>query len=310
MSEMHQRLAAFTSQLIVVEGIVLVLGLAGGWWLASRAIAPIKNISAAAVHLASGRLDERIAILETDSELGQLANILNDTFAKLDAAFAEQARFTSDAAHELRTPIAVILAQTQLALSRTRTVEEYRETLETVRRSGQRMHGLVESLLTLACFDNRSETLERKALDLADLAREHLDLMRPLAEERQIVLESDLAPARCSADPGRLAQIVVNLLSNAVKYTRPGDHVKVATASLNGHVLVSVADTGPGIAAEHLPHLFERFFRADASRNRSTGGAGLGLAICKTLAEAHNGAIEVTSAVGQGSVFTLRLPAA
>ncbi len=305
---LRREMASFASWLTGIGGIVLVLGLMGGWWLATKAIAPIQDISSAATRIATGHLNERIAVAETDSELGQLAALLNDTFQRLEATFAEQARFTSDAAHELRTPVSVILAQTQLALSKPRSLEAHVKTIEMTRRSALRMQSLIESLLTLARADAHGETVPAQACDLADLSRENLEHIRPLADERGIALHSDLLPAPCKGDAGSITQIVTNLLANAVKYSRPGDEVRLTTGRENGHVLVRIADTGPGIEAEHLPHLFERFYRADASRNRNSGGAGLGLAICKTLAEAQGGRIEVSSQQGQGSTFTLRLP--
>jgi len=288
---------------------VLAIGLAGGWLLASRAIRPISEISAAASRIAAGNLAERIHTSETESELGQLAAVLDETFRRLDAAFAEQARFTSDAAHELRTPVSIILGQTQLALARERSAEEYRATIETCQRAAKRMHGLIESLLQLSVLDAAGQPLDRRPCDLAELGREHLEMMRPLADEHHIALEADLHPAPCAADAGGISQILVNLLTNAVKYSRSGDKIRVATHRENGGAIIRVSDTGPGIAAEHLPHLFERFYRADDSRNRTTGGAGLGLAICKSIAEAHGGKLTVESAPDAGSSFTLRIPA-
>lgn len=308
-AELHREMARFAAWLFLCGGTVLVLGLAGGWWVATRTLAPIAQIGRAATRIASGHLEERIGVGESESELGQLAVLLNTTFSRLETAFAEQARFTSDAAHELRTPASIILAQTQLALARPRSAEELRETVETIRRAAQRMQSLIESLLALARLDAPSEPLAVRPCDLADLAREQIDLIRPLAEERGITLLEELGPSPCAADPLRLAQILTNLLSNAVKYSRPGDSVRLTTGRKNRHAVLCVADTGPGIAAEHLAHLFERFYRADSSRNRSTGGAGLGLAICKTIAEAHGGAIKVESAVEKGTAFTLSIPA-
>lgn len=299
-------LARFGGWLAALGGIVLVLGLAGGAWLAARAIAPIDDISATATRIAAGHLDERIVVAGSGSELDQLATVLNGTFSKLDAAFSEQERFTSDAAHELRTPVSVILAQSQLSLARPRRAEEYRETIEMTRRAALRMQGLIESLLTLASLE---EPLQPRPCDLADIARDQLELILPLARDHGIALHPALAAAACTADPDRLAQVVTNLLSNAVKHTRPGDEVRITTARENGHAILRIADSGPGIASEHLPHLFDRFYRADPSRNRTTGGTGLGLSICKAIADAHRGTLEVTSVEGTGSVFTVRLPA-
>lgn len=298
----------FAWQLVSYGCIVLSLGLLGGWWMASRAIAPIRDISATARRIAEGDLHQTIPVADADTELGQLTTLLNETFARLAAAFEEQKRFTSDAAHELRTPISVILAQTQLALSKPRSHEANIKTIEMTRRSAERMQNLVESLLTLAKADAGAEA-EREPVQLDTLSRENLDHIRPLAEEKKITLHGDLAPAACHAHAGHVTQILTNLLGNAVKYCRPGDEVRVSTHRHNGHAVLTVSDTGPGIPAEHLPHLFERFYRADASRNRSTGGAGLGLAICKTLAEAHGGHISVESEMERGTKFELTLPA-
>ncbi|MCX6855310.1 MAG: HAMP domain-containing sensor histidine kinase, partial [Verrucomicrobia bacterium] len=299
---------AFTWKIVAVCGGVLALGLLGGWWVAARAIAPIRDISATAMRIAQGDLNQRIRVSNTDTELGQLTALLNDTFTRLAASFEEQKRFTSDAAHELRTPISVILAQTQLALSKERTNEANVKTIEMTRRSAERMQNLIESLLTLAKADAGAKEA-REPVQLDALTRENLDEIRPLAEQRQITLHGDFSPAACQAHPSHVTQILTNLLANAVKYCRPGDHVHISTHRHNGHAILKVADTGPGIAAEHLPYLFDRFYRADASRNRSTGGAGLGLAICKTLAEAHGGHLRVESVLEQGTTFELTLPA-
>jgi two-component system, OmpR family, sensor kinase len=299
----------FTGEIIGYGSVVLLLGLLGGWWVASRAIALIRDISAAAQRIAGGHLQERIPVAETESELGQLTTVLNSTFTRLANTFDKQARFTSDAAHELRTPVSVILAQTQLALAKPRTIEAHLKTIEMTRRSALRMQELIESLLTLAQADAQTAAPTQEC-QLDAIGRENLDHIRPLAEERGIILHHDLAPAACCAPPDHITQIVTNLLANAVKYCRPGDAVRLSTQRENGHACLIVADTGPGIAAEHLPHLFERFYRADASRNRFTGGAGLGLAICKTLAEAHGGHITVQSELAKGTVFQLRFPGA
>jgi two-component system, OmpR family, sensor kinase len=299
---------AYAWEITGVCGAVMLIGLLGGWWMASRAIAPIRDISATAQRIAEGDLHQKIPVGDAETELGTLATLLNDTFARLAASFDEQKRFTSDAAHELRTPVAVILAQTQLALSKSRGAEADRKTIEMTRRGAERMQQLIESLLTLAKADAGSES-EREPVQLDSLSRENLEEIRPLAEQKQITLHGDLAPAVCKAHAGHVTQILTNLLGNAVKYCRPGDHVHISTHRQNGHAILKVADTGPGIAAEHLPHLFERFYRADASRNRSTGGAGLGLAICKTLAEAHGGQLSVHSEVEKGTTFELLLPA-
>lgn len=287
---------------------VLLFGLAGGWWLASRAIRPIEEISATAQKIAAGDLSHRINAADADSELGRLAQVLNSTFARLESAFAHQARFTSDASHELRTPVSVILTQTQTALSRPRSDAEYREALEACRRAAQRMRNLTESLLELARLDAGQEPLRTETVDLSRVAQECVDLIQPLAAERQVQLSCELAPAKCVGDAERIGQVVTNLVSNAIQFNRPAGQVRVATRTENGAVLLSVSDTGQGIPAEDLPHIFERFYRVDQSRSRAQGRTGLGLAISKAIAEAHSGSIEVTSQLGTGSTFVFKLP--
>jgi heavy metal sensor kinase len=288
---------------------VVALGLAVGWWLASRALQPIAEISLAAQKIAAGDLSKRISAAETESELGQLITVLNSTFARLETAFAQQQQFTSDAAHELRTPVSVILTQVQSTLNKERSGAEYRETLEACQRAAQRMKRLIESLLELARFDAGQEQLQRVPFDLAAKTRECIDSLQPFAAERRVKISADLAEANCSGDPERLSQVVTNLLTNAVTYNRPDGEVRVAVAAQDGSVTLTVTDTGVGIAPEDAPHVFKRFYRADKSRAATAGNSGLGLAICQSIVTAHSGTLEFSSEPERGTTFTLRLPA-
>jgi heavy metal sensor kinase len=288
---------------------VLVLGLAGGWWVSTRALSPIAAISAAAARISTGDLAQRIQTADTSSELGNLARVLNDTFARLQASFERQARFTADASHELRTPVSVVLTQTQSALARERPAAEYRESLAACQRAAQRMRRLTESLLTLARLDSGEAATTREPCNLDRLANDVTELLRPIAEEQKVSLEVESTPTRCEGNVEQLGQIVTNLVSNAIRYNRPGGSVRVKVAVEPDAAVLTVSDTGQGIAAEDLPHVFERFYRADNSRNRRAGGgAGLGLAICKAIADAHHAALEVASTQGGGSTFSLRIP--
>ncbi|HEY5234238.1 MAG TPA: ATP-binding protein [Verrucomicrobiae bacterium] len=287
-------------------GIILFLGLAGGWWFVSRALRPIENISAAAVKISAGDLSQRINVAETESELGQLAAVLNSTFARLESAFAQQKQFASDAAHELRTPVSVMLTQAQTALNRERTAPEYRETVETCQRAAQRMRKLIESLLALARLDAGQEVLKRLPFDFSKAVSDCVEQLKPIAEERGVKIISELSPLEITGDSERLAQVVTNLLTNAIQYNLPDGEVRVKLESQNGLAVLTVSDTGAGISAEDLPRVFERFYRADKSR--STGGNGLGLAIAKAIVEAHGGMIEVASEENAGTTFRVRLP--
>ena len=239
--------------------------------------------------------------------MGQLAAVLNSTFARLEAAFAQQKQFASDAAHELRTPVTVILTQTQMALARERDAAGYKQTVEACQRAAQRMRKLIESLLELARFDAGQEVLKRLRFDLARTVLDSTELVQTLADERSVKIVSQLAPLETTGDSERLAQVVTNLLTNAIQYNRPDGEVRVELRLENGLAVLKISDTGQGIAPEDLPRVFEWFYRADKSRT-GAGNAGLGLSICKAIVEAHGGTIEVASEPNVGTTFTVRLP--
>jgi len=288
---------------------VLLLGLAGGWWVASRAIRPIDDISATALKITAGDLSQRINAADAESELGRLAEVLNSTFARLEAAFAEQKRFTADASHELRTPLAVIITEAQTTLARERPASEYRETLEGCLEAAQQMRRLIASLLELARFDAGQEPITRNPFDLSHVAQQAVELVRPLAKQRGVKIECDLPSVTCAGDAERISQVATNLITNAVQFNRADGTVRVSSGRRDRHALLEITDTGVGIAPEDLPHIFERFYRADKARSSGLGRTGLGLSICKAIVEAHSGTIEVRSTPGTGSTFTLKLPA-
>jgi heavy metal sensor kinase len=287
---------------------VLSLGLVGGFWFSGRAIKPIEAISAAAAEISLTNLSRRIDVSGTETELTGLARTLNQMIDRLESAFSQQVRFTADASHELRTPLAVILSHAELALDKVRPANELRETIETCRRSALRMKVVVESLLTLARFDSGELQLEGRPIDLSKIVGDCAALLRPLAEKRQISLELDLESAGLVADSDRITQVVTNLLTNSIRYNHDGGRVVVKTRSDKGEVILDISDTGIGIGPDHLPHIFERFYRVDKARSRKDGGIGLGLAICKSIVEAHGGQITVTSTLDVGSQFEVRLP--
>ena len=287
--------------------LMLFVGLSVGWQVAGRAIKPVEDISAAAAKISAGDLSQRINVAETESELGQLASVLNSTFSRLETAFAQQRQFTADAAHELRTPISVILTQTQTALQRERNAAEYRETMEACERAAQRMRRLTESLLELARLDAGQEPMKRLKFNLSQTAWDCVELVRPLAAERGVKIHCDLPAVDGYGDAERLAQAITNLLANAVQYNKANGEVRISAKLQGSMILLAISDMGPGISSEDLPHVFERFYRADQSR--SSGQTGLGLAISKAIVEAHGGTIEVLSQPGAGTTFTVVLPA-
>ena len=310
--EVNAALQRLAIGLIGAGSGVLLLGLGGGWWLASRMIRPIEDISNAAQRISAGDLSERIPIGKQSNELNQLGNVLNKTFEKVDESFVRQRQFTGDASHELRTPLAVIISETQTALARERDVEDYKETIEVCLETAQQMRGLTDSLLELARFDSGKNQVSMEPVDLAELAKACCERLQSLADDNGVTLTCSCQPAATTGDATRLAQVINNLVTNALRYNKPQGSVTVTTGVYgpSHHAFVDVKDTGLGIAEEDLPNLFERFYRADPSRSQSGGCAGLGLAICKAIVEAHGGMIQVTSDLGEGSCFKVALPGA
>jgi len=289
---------------------VLVVGLGGGWWLTALSIRPIEQIAGAAKRISEGKLSERIAVDQPGSELGQLAEVLNSTFERLEESFAQQKRFTADASHELRTPLSVLIAETQTVLSRERPVEEYREVLAGNLDTARQMKRLAEALLELARLDAGEERQPGPPLEIGMLADDVIARLQPLARAKNVSISRDGDVAMASGSPERLALVISNLLENAIHHGREGGSVVVTSCHDESGVVLQVADDGPGIPAGDLPHVFERFYRADKSRTGSQGRYGLGLAICRGLVEAEGGTISVESELGQGTCFTVTLPAA
>jgi heavy metal sensor kinase len=289
--------------------LTLLLASAGGLFLAARALGPIDRITRAAAAISAEDLSRRLNFGEARDEVGRLAATFDGMLDRLDAAFRRQRQFTADASHELRTPLTMLASQIDVALDRRRTPAEYEQILGSLREDTTRMSQLLGELLTLARADAGQQLISREALGLGELVRNVVSAMQPLAAQREVELTENVgAPAMVEGDQTRLSQLLLNLLDNGLRYTSPGGSVSVSLAEDGRWAVLRVADTGVGIAAEHLPHVFERFYRTDAARARADGGAGLGLAICEWIAEAHGGQITVDSALGRGTAFTVRLP--
>jgi len=308
--ERSHRLREFLGAVLGTGGVVLLVALVGGWLVAGRALQPIERISAAAQRISSRDLSARIPIDRTEDELGRLAKVMNDMFSRLQEAFERQTRFTADASHELRTPLSIVMSHLELALRKERSTAEYRESIETALRGAERMRAVVEGLLTLARADAGTLSMARERIDLRAAIEETVAMLSPMASERKVALQASLQPATIVGDRDRLRDVVTNLVTNAIRYNREGGRVDVGLRVEGGQAVLSVADTGVGIPAQDLPHLFERFYRVDKVRSRELGGSGLGLSIAKWAIEAHGGTIEVFSREGEGATFTVRLPAA
>lgn len=305
----RENMNRFTWSLSAVGFGVWLLGLIGGWWLAGRAIRPIEVISATATHIADGNLAERIGIAGTDSELDQLSHVLNRTFDRLHGALEQQKQFTADASHELRTPVTILLAETQRILKRERTAAEYREVIETCRVTTDRMRGLIEALLLLAREEAVGTRPTGGDCDLARLLQKTAAELERLAADRHLTLRCELQPAVCAGDAASLAILAANLVRNAIQHhDLPGGTIHLASAQHADHAVFTVRDDGPGIPSADLPNIFERFYRADKARTGNSGHAGLGLAIARTIAANHGGTIVAANNPDRGACFTVTLP--
>lgn len=293
---------------------MLVLAFLGGLWLADRAMRPVSAITRAARNISENRLDQRLNLRGHD-ELVELAATFDGMIGRLQAAFDRQRRFVADASHELRTPLTIINLEVGRALSARRTPSEYKSTLQVVEAEGSRMTRLVNDLMTLARMDSGQTILQFTDIDLAEVASAAMERLSPLAAESSVGLEcGELVEAHVDGDRQYLLQMISNLVENGIKYGGAGSLVKIETRQAGGTAYLCVSDTGPGIAAEHLPVLFDRFFRADSARTQNGGdsdmpsGSGLGLSIVAWIVHAHRGTIRVTSRLGAGTQFEVALP--
>lgn len=297
--------------LLIFCAIPLTLGIAvgGGIFLARRALTPIDQIAAEARQISATDLSRRLGLPHGDDEVGHLVTTLDDMLDRLDRVFQRQRQFTSDASHELRTPLAVIRSQAESVLQRKHSPDEYRQTLETIRDQAERMGNLIAKLLILARSDDGREQLELESLNLSDLVEGVAAEFQGPAAAKGLRLTTEIAQQQAvRGDQTRLTQLLANLVDNAIKYT-PAGEVIISLERAGKWALLKVRDTGVGIPAEHLPHIFERFYRIDEARSSSEGGVGLGLSICEWIVRAHGGRIRVESAAGRGSTFKVWLPA-
>lgn len=306
----QQALARLWLILIGVIPCSMFLASFGAWFLLNRALHPLQDVIHTAQIIQAKNLDQRLRVPRSGDEVQVLAETFNEMVGRLQRSFEQMRQFISDASHELRTPLAVLKGEVELGLKNHQPRTDHcQEILETCASEIGRISRLVETLLFLSSTDADKIALELKPIPISRMMEEMAEEARILAEAKQIRVEyvnGDTTVLR--ADEMRLKQLFLNLIDNAVKYTPKGGQMRLGCRSEDDHVELSVADTGIGIAARHLPRIFDRFYRVDPSRNRVNGGYGLGLAICKWITEAHHGTIHVESAPGKGSTFRVRLP--
>jgi two-component system heavy metal sensor histidine kinase CusS len=302
--ESRELLATF----LLAGPLTLLAAVWGGYFLARRALGPVEKMSRAADEITADRLSGRIEIDNPDDELGALARTLNRMIERLEGSFTQMQRFTADAAHELRTPLAIIRNEAEVALRAPRTGEEYGRVLENLLEETNRLSNLADQLLFLSRHDAGLHQGKPEALALDGLLKEVVGNMQLVAETRGLELVlTESCPCKVVADPSQLRRVFYNLMDNAVKYTRPKGRIAVALTALDSCCAIAITDTGIGIPPGHLHRIFDRFYRVDASRT-DEAGAGLGLAICRSIVKALAGDIAVESVVGRGTTMRVTLP--
>lgn len=306
---------ARVKELAVASALALpiVLAIAGfvGYWLARRALAPVEQMTQQAEHIMPGHLHQRLPVGTTDDELGHLARVFNDLLTRLEQSFEQLRRFTSDASHELRTPLTLIRSVGEVALQKNGTVEEYRDTIGSMLEEVNHLTSLIENLLTIARADAGQIPLCRSIFGATELAKEAGGLLEVLIEDKrqQLQILGDDA-VNLEGDRLLLRQALVNIIHNAVKYTPAGGSISVRVVrDKDDRTGLEIADTGPGIPAEHAARIFDRFYRVDQSRTGSGSGAGLGLSIAQWAVHMHGGEIQLASS-NAGCVFRIWMPAA
>ena len=289
---------------------VLILAALFARFMARRALKPISRIIDTAREIGQGQeLSKRIPVLKIKDELGQLALTFNEMMNRLENSFAQMRQFSSDASHELRTPLTVLKGQNELILSKQRKPEEYQEVISSNLEEINYMSKVLEDLFVLSKSDENQVNLDYKPVDLRALVEEVCKHAEILAEEKNIkIIIAFLEPIEIKGDEVRLRQMVWNVLQNGIKYTQQGGELKISLQNEGDFALLTIQDTGIGIPEEDLPLIFNRFYRVDKARTRDEGGSGLGLSICRQIAEAHKGKIEVESKLGVGTRFKICLP--
>jgi signal transduction histidine kinase len=292
--------------------VLVAAATAGAYWVTGGALRPVDEMTRAVRAIDARRLDARLEVPRADDELRRLALTFNEMLGRLQAAFAEAERFTADAAHELRTPVALVRTTAEIALRRERTSVEYARALASVRQEAERMSALVADLLSLARADAGVETHEAAACDLGEIARAAAqDLWRDTTRPApSLTIEEPSQAVGIRGDAAALRRLAHAVLDNAAKYTPAGGEVRLRLAREGPEAVLEVSDTGIGIPSDELPRVFERFQRGMRGREMSESGAGLGLAMAREIAERHRGRITVESPGGRGCKVTVRLPAA
>jgi heavy metal sensor kinase len=305
-----ETLTLFRRYLLLFAPLLLLAASGGGYWLSRRALSPVDDLVRTAQNITGTNLSNRLERLETGDELQRLSDTLNEMLARIESAFLRVSQFTADASHELRTPIALIRTEAEIALRKSRDEAEYREALWHVLSEAERTSTLVEGLLALARADAGRESLNLQSTDFQQITQEAARDWSPRIIAHHLLFENRVTQSRLLvvADAGALSRLLNILFDNAIKYTPAPGTIEVTLEKKGQQAVLAIRDTGIGIRQDDQAKIFERFYRADQARSRESGGSGLGLAIAQWIVEQHRGQVRVESSLGHGSTFFIELP--
>ena len=305
-----ETLHLFRFSLLMFAPVLLLLAAGGGYWLSRRALSPVDALVRTARAVSGTNLNSRLQKLETGDELQRLSDTLNEMLDRIESAFLRITEFTADASHELRTPVSLIRTEAELALRRSRGETEYKESLRHILLEAERTTALIEQLLSLARADSGRETLHLHPVDLSRTLRSVVDGWQQVATIRNLQFSAslDVPDFFVLGDETLLRRLADILLDNAFKYTSSPGSVHLSLEAKRESAVITVQDSGVGIAEEEQSKIFERFYRVDKARSRAQGGAGLGLAIAQWIVTQHRGSIGVGSRSGDGATFRVELP--
>jgi heavy metal sensor kinase len=307
--QIHETMQGLAQVFWFGSPLFVLLACLGAYVVMGRELKPVQALIERAEKISWREPNQRLPILRTCDELDQLSLALNRMLDRIEESFQHVRRFSADASHELRTPLTIIRGELETIVREHHCSPQTLDILGSSLEEAERLTRIADQLLVLSRLDAGDEQIGTEVVDLGMLSKNTGDQMRLLSEEKQLSLEFDLEPGvRVQGSTSRLKQVVVNLLDNAIKYSKPGGHIRISVRASESAAWLEVSDDGVGIPAGSLPHVFERFYRADRARSRETGGSGLGLSIAQAIAKVHGGALHVTSTEGVGTGVTLELP--
>jgi heavy metal sensor kinase len=299
----------FLHSLLFLAPLGVLVAALMGWQMARRALRPMKQLAAAARKIDIEQLQQRLPLRGARDEVDELAQSFNETLGRLENSVGQMKQFTASISHELRTPLTALRGETEVALLEAHSVEDYRRLLSSQLEEFDKLSRMINDLLVLANAEAGEIRWAEQNVDLSVLAASLAEQLEPVAAAKDIELDAAAAPdIHVCGDARWLERVVLNLLDNAIKFTPSGGHIRLSVASENGYAALRVADTGMGIPPEDIPHIFDRFYRAEPSRSKRIPGVGLGLALARWIVEKHRGRIAVESQPGQGTCFTVFLP--